>query len=122
MFMAGEYTQLPSLRYFANLRNMERVFMALADATRRQILRDLQEGELPAGEIASRFTLSAPAVSRHLSILQAAGLLSARREANRIYYRLEAEPLAETLASFAAGVCPNELVKHLKRSTGRTRS
>jgi DNA-binding transcriptional ArsR family regulator len=94
---------------------MDRVFMALADATRRQILCDLQEGELPAGEIASRFTLSAPAVSRHLSILQAAGLLSARREANRIYYRLEAEPLADALGEFVSAVCPSEMMQRLKK-------
>jgi DNA-binding transcriptional ArsR family regulator len=119
MFMAGEYTQLRSFRIFVNLRIMKadsRVFAALADATRRRILQDLSEGELPAGEIASRFTLSAPAISRHLSVLEAAGLLTSRREANRIYYRVEAEPLAETLASFAASVCSTELVKHLKRS------
>jgi DNA-binding transcriptional ArsR family regulator len=83
-----------------------RIFTALADATRRQILQELKEGELPAGEIAARFTLSAPAISRHLSILETAGLLTARREANRIYYRLEPEPLAEALGEFLNAVCP----------------
>lgn len=78
----------------------------MADPTRRQILQDLKEGELPAGEIASRFTLSAPAISRHLSILETAGLVSSRREANRIYYRVEAEPLAEALGDFLNAVCP----------------
>ena len=83
-----------------------RIFGALADPTRRQILQDLKEGELPAGEIASRFTLSAPAISRHLSILETAGLVSSRREANRIYYRVEAELLAEALGDFLSAVCP----------------
>jgi DNA-binding transcriptional ArsR family regulator len=92
-----------------------RVFGALADATRRQILQDLREGELPAGEIASRFTLSAPAISRHLSILESAGLLSSRREANRIYYRVEAEPLADALADFVNAVCPTQILQRLKK-------
>jgi DNA-binding transcriptional ArsR family regulator len=96
------------------MKTESRVFAALADATRRRILQDLSEGELPAGEIASRFTLSAPAISRHLSVLEAAGLLTSRREANRIYYSVETGPLAETLASFAGGVCSDELVKRLK--------
>lgn len=88
------------------MKSETRIFAALADATRRQILQDLKEGELPAGEIASRFTLSAPAISRHLSVLETAGLLSSRREANRIYYRVEPEPLAETLGNFLSAVCP----------------
>lgn len=83
----------------------ERVFAAIGDATRRQILQDLREGELPAGEIASRFTLSAPAISRHLSILQAAGLVNSRREANRIYYALESEALSTIVGGFLDAVC-----------------
>ena len=82
-----------------------KIFAALADPTRRQILQDLKEGELPAGEIASRFTLSAPAISRHLSILETAGLVTSRREANRIYYRVEAEPLVAVLEEFLNAVC-----------------
>lgn len=103
------------------MKTESKIFGALADATRRQILQDLQEGELPAGEIASRFTLSAPAISRHLSILQAAGLLSSRREANRIYYRVEAEPLADALADFVNAVCPTQILQRLKKPAERRR-
>lgn len=92
-----------------------RIFAALADPTRRQILQDLKEGELPAGEIASRFTLSAPAISRHLNILETAGLVSSRREGNRIYYRVEAEPLAEALGDFLSAVCPTQIVHRMKK-------
>jgi DNA-binding transcriptional ArsR family regulator len=92
-----------------------KIFAALADPTRRQILQDLKEGELPAGEIASRFTLSAPAISRHLNILETAGLVSPRREANRIYYRVEAEPLAEALNDFLSAVCPTQIVHRMKK-------
>jgi DNA-binding transcriptional ArsR family regulator len=70
------------------------VFRALADPTRRQILEDLRDGELTAGEIAANFPISGPSVSRHLGLLRAAGLIQERREANKIYYALVAERLA----------------------------
>ena len=96
-----------------------RVFAALADPTRRQILQELKEGELTAGEIVSRFTMSGPAISRHLSILSTAGLVSARRETNRIYYRVEPEPLADTLGEFLSAVCPTQIL-HRRKKKGRT--
>jgi len=92
-----------------------RIFAALADPTRRQILQELKEGELPAGDIVSRFSLSGPAISRHLSILETAGLVAARREANRIYYRVEPEPLAETLGDFLSAVCPTQIIHRRKK-------
>ena len=56
------------------------VFRALADPTRRQILQDLHDGELAAGDIATRFPISGPSISRHLAILRSAGLVRERRE------------------------------------------
>jgi DNA-binding transcriptional ArsR family regulator len=66
------------------MKTASRTFRALADPTRRQILQDLKEGELAAGEIAARFSISGPSISRHLSILKAADLVSERRAGNRI--------------------------------------
>jgi len=83
------------------------VFRALADPTRRQILRDLRDGDLSAGEITGRFSISAPSISRHLSVLKAAGLVTVRRDANRIYYSLLADRLAASVGSFLAAVCPD---------------
>ena len=57
----------------------EAVFKALADPTRRRILRDLKKAQLPAGDIASHFPISGPSVSRHLAVLKAAGLVMERR-------------------------------------------
>src|SRR6266851_4070096 len=91
------------------------VFKALADPTRRQILQDLNDGELAAGEIASRFSISAPSISRHLSILRAAGLVVERREANRIYYSLVQERLALCVGGFLSAVCPEQVVLRRKR-------
>jgi DNA-binding transcriptional ArsR family regulator len=91
------------------------VFRALADPTRRQILRDLRDGELPAGEIAARFTISAPSISRHLSVLKAAGLVTERRAANRILYSLVAERLAVCVGTFLSAVCPEQIVLRQRR-------
>lgn len=71
------------------------VFDALADPTRRRVLELLSEGELSAGEIAAAFTVSRPAVSRHLRLLREAGLVRARREAQRRVYGLDPAPLQE---------------------------
>ncbi|MFF2080164.1 metalloregulator ArsR/SmtB family transcription factor [Kitasatospora sp. NPDC058162] len=92
-------------------------FRALADPTRRQILEDLRDGELAAGEIAARFPISAPSVSRHLGVLKAAALVTERREGNRILYALAPERLAVCVGRFLSAVCPEQIV--LRRTRGR---
>ena len=92
------------------------VFKALADPTRRQILQDLRSGELTAGEIASRFTISGPSISRHLSVLRGAGLVTERRDANRIYYALVEDRLANCVGGFLSVVCPEQVVLRKRRS------
>ena len=67
---------------------------ALADPVRRQIVELLATGEMGAGEIAARFPVSRPAVSRHLRVLREAGLVADEVRAQRRVYRLEREPLA----------------------------
>jgi len=91
------------------------VFRALADPTRRQILQDLRGGELAAGEIASRFAISGPSVSRHLAVLKAAGLVRDRRDANRILYSLQEDRLAVTVGGFLSAVCPAQVVLRRRR-------
>jgi DNA-binding transcriptional ArsR family regulator len=91
------------------------VFRALADPTRRQILQDLRKGELTAGDIASRFPISGPSISRHLTVLKAAGLVEERRESNRIYYSLVEERLAVSVGNFLSNVCPEQVVIRHKR-------
>jgi DNA-binding transcriptional ArsR family regulator len=71
------------------------LFTALADPTRRRVLELLAGDELSAGEIAAAFTVSRPAVSRHLRVLREAGLVRARRDAQRRVYRVEPGPLQE---------------------------
>jgi len=71
------------------------VFGALADPTRRAILTRLAEGEAPVAELAAPFAMSQPAVSKHLKVLELAGLVSRSRQATARLSRLEAEPLRE---------------------------
>jgi DNA-binding transcriptional ArsR family regulator len=91
------------------------VFRALADPTRRQILQDLRAGELSAGEVAARFPISGPSISRHLSVLKSAGLVEVRRDANRIYYSLVDERLALCVGGYLSAVCPDQIVLRRRR-------
>jgi len=71
------------------------VFGALADPTRRAILTRLADGEATVAELAAPFQMSQPAVSRHLKVLETAGLISRSRRATARLSHLEAEPLRE---------------------------
>ncbi len=68
---------------------------ALADPTRRRIVELLAQREFAAGDIAGRFALSAPAISQHLKVLRAAGLVRVRAEAQRRIYELDPNGFAE---------------------------
>ena len=74
---------------------LTRTFRALADPTRRAILGRLTEGEASVGELAEPFRISAQAVSKHLKVLEKAGLITRGREAQWRPCRLEADPLRE---------------------------
>jgi DNA-binding transcriptional ArsR family regulator len=78
----------------ADLEQMDRVARALAAPRRREILGMVRDDELSAGEIASRFDVSRPAISQHLTALREAGLLSERRDGTRRLYRAQPEALA----------------------------
>ena len=71
------------------------VFGALADPTRRALLTRLAEGEAAVAELAAPFSMSQPAISRHLKVLEQAGLISRTRRATARLSHLEAEPLRE---------------------------
>ena len=84
----------------------EKVFEALSSTTRRKILAYLRERPLHAGAIADRFDMSKPAVSKHLSVLESAGLIWKKREGQFILYGMEQENLAGHLWTFMQEVCP----------------
>lgn len=74
---------------------LDATFAALADPTRRAILARLVTGEASVNELAEPFDMSQPAISKHLRVLERAGLISRSRDAQRRPCRLEAKPLAE---------------------------
>jgi DNA-binding transcriptional ArsR family regulator len=76
-------------------------YKALADPTRRQILKLLREGDLAAGEIADQFDISWPSVSRHLGVLASAGLVKATRHGQQIVYSLSTSVLADIVTELA---------------------
>jgi ArsR family transcriptional regulator len=76
-------------------------YRALGDPTRREILRLLREGELPAGELARHFEISWPSVSRHLKVLEGAGLVASERRGGNVIYSLRTSVL-EDIASEVA--------------------
>ena len=80
------------------LDQLSSVFGALADPTRRAILARLTEGDATVAELAAPFSVSQPAISRHLKVLENAGLISRSRRATARFSHLEAEPLREATA------------------------
>jgi len=77
---------------------LDATFAALADPTRRAILARLASGEASVTELAQPFAMSQPAISKHLKVLERAGLVSHGRDAQRRPRRLEPKPLAEATA------------------------
>jgi ArsR family transcriptional regulator len=84
--------------------DFDRIFDALASAPRRQILAFLSQTAMTTSELAGRFPMSAPAVSRHLSILETAGLVGSERQGQRVLYRLKRDTLLNALARLASEV------------------
>ena len=89
-------------------------YRALGDPTRREILRLLREGDLPAGDLARHFEISWPSVSRHLKVLEGAGLVGSERRGGNIIYSLRTsvlEDIATEVADMAGIGRPSHLAK-----------
>lgn len=76
---------------------LQQTLKALADPIRREILNLLKKGRMPAGEMTAHFSVSAPAISRHLSVLKEADLIRDTREGKFIYYEINTSVLEETM-------------------------
>ena len=85
---------------------MEKVFSALSSGVRRKILAYLSGSDMTAGEIAERFDITKPSLSKHLSILENAGLVKGEKKGQYIHYSLVEDNLANTLNGFVQEVCP----------------
>lgn len=97
--------------------SLDQVFEALSSTVRRKILAYLSSTELTAGEIAERFEISKPSISKHLSILENAGLIASERHGQFIHYRLVRDSLLNTLNGYIQEVCP--VSRPLKRESTR---
>ena len=84
--------------------DLDDIFGALSSVPRRQIIAFLSQTALSTTELAGRFSLSPPAVSRHLAVLQRAGLVVSERQGQRVLYRLKRDVLLDALARFASEV------------------
>jgi ArsR family transcriptional regulator, arsenate/arsenite/antimonite-responsive transcriptional repressor len=85
---------------------VDKIFEALASRPRRKILAYLSKADLTAGEIAGRFDMSKPAISKHLQILENAGLVRGEKRGQFVHYALVSENLVNTLNGFVQNVCP----------------
>lgn len=77
---------------------MDSVFKALADPTRREILRLLRGGEMTAGELAARFDVTKPSMTHHFNVLKEAGLIESRKEGQQVIYYLNTTVMQDVLS------------------------
>jgi len=94
---------------------LDKTFEALASRPRREILAYLSKAELTPSELAERFSMSAPAISRHLSVLENADLVERERRGQQVFYRIKSDNLVNTLTGFAFEICP--VSRPLKRES-----
>jgi ArsR family transcriptional regulator len=108
--------------------SIDKIFEALSSAPRRRILAYLSKTDMTAGEIAQRFadTMSQPATSKHLSILESAGLVWREKRGQNVHYGLKEDALTGTLVHFLGEVCPRSRPFHKESADAarrkRTRS
>jgi len=85
---------------------MERAFKALASTPRRRILNHLAGGPMTVGEIAEKFDMAMPSISKHLAVLYEAGLVHQQKRGQHIIYSIAADHLANSLYAFLIPFCP----------------
>ncbi|MEL6951582.1 MAG: metalloregulator ArsR/SmtB family transcription factor [Pseudomonadota bacterium] len=85
---------------------MDNVFQALSSTARRRMLAYLSKTSLTAGEIAAKFEISKPAVSKHLSVLENAGLVRSEKRGLHVHYSLNKDSLFTSLNDFLVNFCP----------------
>jgi ArsR family transcriptional regulator, repressor of sdpIR and other operons len=98
-----------------------RVFRALADQTRRDILRLLRDGPLASGDVAARFDSSWPTISRHLSVLRDAGLVATERRGQEIRYELNTSVFQDVVQHLIDWTRPTVQDASLRRKPHRPR-
>lgn len=100
---------------------MDKIFQALSSGVRRKILAYLSASSMTAGEIAQRFEMTKPSLSKHLSVLENANLIESEKKGRFIHYSLVKDNLANTLNNFVAEVCPvgRPIIKESQKKASR---
>ena len=98
---------------------MERAFKALASTPRRRILNHLAGGPMTVGEIAEKFDMAMPSISKHLAVLHGAGLVHQQKRGQHIIYSIAADNLANSLYSFLTPFCPEARKLSAERKLAR---
>ena len=98
---------------------MDKIFEALASTPRRKILAYLSEVDLTAGEIAARFDMTKPSISKHLQVLENAGLVRSEKRGQFVHYSLVRDNLVNTLNGFVQHLCPVSIP--LKKESARVK-
>ncbi len=99
---------------------VDKVFEALSSGPRRRMLAYLSDAELTTSDLAQRFGVSAATTSRHLSVLENAGLVTSERRGQFVFYRLNRDNLVNTLTGFAFELCPvGRPLKRESRNLGK---
>lgn len=101
---------------------MDSAFKALASAPRRRILNHLAGGPMTVGEIADKFDMAMPSISKHLSVLYQAGLVHQQKRGQHIIYSIAADHLANSLYSFLTPFCPEARKLNAERRIRRRQS
>jgi DNA-binding transcriptional ArsR family regulator len=99
---------------------MDQAFKALASTPRRRILNHLAGGPMTVGEIAEKFDMAMPSISKHLSVLHQAGLVHQQKRGQHIIYSIAADHLANSLYSFLTPFCPEARKLNAERKKRRT--
>jgi DNA-binding transcriptional ArsR family regulator len=98
---------------------MEKAFKALSSTPRRRILNHLAGGPMTVGEIAEKFDMALPSISKHLSVLHDAGLVHQQKRGQHIIYSIAADNLANSLYSFLTPFCPEARKLNAERKKQR---
>lgn len=99
---------------------MDKAFRALASTPRRRILNHLAGGPMTVGEIAEKFEMAMPSISKHLSVLHDAGLVHQQKRGQHIIYSIAADNLANNLYAFLTPFCPEARKLSAERRKRRT--
>ncbi|MDP9196161.1 MAG: metalloregulator ArsR/SmtB family transcription factor [Pseudomonadota bacterium] len=100
---------------------MEKIFKALSSPVRRRILAYLSGGPLRAGDIADRFEMAWPTISRHLNVLENARLVRSQKKGLHVFYTLEKDNLVTSVYDFLADFCPVSRTLKKESRTRRTK-